>query len=644
MSNLFSLWEKAINRLNSKADLVNGKVPASQLPDDIGGGLSEVEWEDVKNRPFYDTRKRSYYSQAENPNPVAFHNDMLNMSFYKVSDLIPTRDEIVESCRLIITGFDTGTYDDKLSESGIQIETEDFIHIVTNDTSFNFVFVNKTGELKFNYVVGGSVYPMSLQVDEAGIYYQRALYAGVPEGRTIEFLIGGELKPLDMKYIPEGAYIEGREKGAQNGVAPLNDRATIPLQYFPSSVTTQRVVSGYFDRWGVFFRDPEFVERVSRETDVIYVDLDTDNTYRYDETSNKFVQLNVGAKGDKGDKGDAFTYADFTPEQLEALKGGKGDDGYTPIKGVDYFDGKDGYTPVKGTDYFTDADKAEIVQMVVESFGGHPIVGYVDENNNIIVQGKLADGSYSVKYEMENGSTVNIGNLVIDTNVYYSVTNNLTYCTSSNSAKQATEGKSYSATISANSGYELKSVVVRMGGTDISASAVSGGSVNIVNVTGNIVITAVAEVAGPAYTNQIPISIGTDKKAFVGTNGEKGYKTGFRLSLSGGGESAQDGTEVTGFIPVTKNSVIRIKNIAYSGDTTRGVVGYDANFTKLSTGNGQPINTMFVDNGFDDGNGVRRSNALNYYTHFNSDSLAYIRLCSTEITDNSIITVNQEIV
>lgn len=48
-----------------------------------------------------------------------------------------------------------------------------------------------------------------------------------------------------------------------------------------------------------------------------------------------------------------------------------GKDGYTPIKGVDYFDGKDGvngtdgYTPVKGTDYFTDADKAEMVSAVI---------------------------------------------------------------------------------------------------------------------------------------------------------------------------------------------------------------------------------------------------------------------------------------
>lgn len=75
----------------------------------------------------------------------------------------------------------------------------------------------------------------------------------------------------------------------------------------------------------------------------------------------------ISAKGISGDKGDPFTYEDFTPEQLESLKGEtgeKGAAGYTPIKGVDYFDGKDGsdgkdgkdgYTPVKGVDYFDGA-------------------------------------------------------------------------------------------------------------------------------------------------------------------------------------------------------------------------------------------------------------------------------------------------
>ena len=41
----------------------------------------------------------------------------------------------------------------------------------------------------------------------------------------------------------------------------------------------------------------------------------------------------VGAKGEKGDTGKAFTYDDFTPEQLASLKGPKGDTGATGPQG-----------------------------------------------------------------------------------------------------------------------------------------------------------------------------------------------------------------------------------------------------------------------------------------------------------------------
>lgn len=72
--------------------------------------------------------------------------------------------------------------------------------------------------------------------------------------------------------------------------------------------------------------------------------------------------------------------------------------------------------------------KVEITQMVIESLGGNPIFGYVDEDNNIIVQGNLADGTYSVKYEMEDGSTVNIGNLVLaEEPAYTNVLGNYTH-------------------------------------------------------------------------------------------------------------------------------------------------------------------------------------------------------------------------
>lgn len=42
----------------------------------------------------------------------------------------------------------------------------------------------------------------------------------------------------------------------------------------------------------------------------------------------KVIDITIpGTQGIKGDKGDPFRYEDFTPEQLEALKGPKGDDG-----------------------------------------------------------------------------------------------------------------------------------------------------------------------------------------------------------------------------------------------------------------------------------------------------------------------------
>ena len=125
-----------------------------------------------------------------------------------------------------------------------------------------------------------------------------------------------------------------------------------------------------------------------------------------------------GAPGAKGDKGDAFTYSDFTAEQLAALKGEKGDIGATGpqgpkgdtgpqgpqgekgdtgpqglqgIQGVqgpqgergpagaDGAPGKngtDGHTPVKGTDYWTASDKAEIVAEVTAAlpkYGGESV-------------------------------------------------------------------------------------------------------------------------------------------------------------------------------------------------------------------------------------------------------------------------------
>lgn len=68
---------------------------------------------------------------------------------------------------------------------------------------------------------------------------------------------------------------------------------------------------------------------------------------------------------------------------------------------------------VKKNYVLTEEDRAAIVLSVIESLGGNPISGYVDENNNIIVKGNLNSGSYNVKYEQEDGTTVDIGQVEI---------------------------------------------------------------------------------------------------------------------------------------------------------------------------------------------------------------------------------------
>lgn len=74
----------------------------------------------------------------------------------------------------------------------------------------------------------------------------------------------------------------------------------------------------------------------------------------------------------------------------------------------------------------------------------------------------------------------------------YTITNLLTECINSNSRIKIKEGRPYSATLTANSGYALDTVTVTMGGIDVTGTYYSGGTISIPNVTGDIVITAVA--------------------------------------------------------------------------------------------------------------------------------------------------------
>lgn len=146
-----------------------------------------------------------------------------------------------------------------------------------------------------------------------------------------------------------------------------------------------------------------------------------------------------------------------------------------------------------------------------------------------------------------------------------SITYNLTDVTSSSVVTTVNSGDPYSTTLTPDSGKEMSSVVIMMGGVDITSTAynASTGAVSIVSVTGPVVITASASAARPVWTNLVPTSLSTTGAVYNGT----GYKDGKYLSNTTatfeGGDDAN--FTLTGRIPYTTADFNAGKILVFSG-------------------------------------------------------------------------------
>lgn len=146
--------------------------------------------------------------------------------------------------------------------------------------------------------------------------------------------------------------------------------------------------------------------------------------------------------------------------------------------------------------------------------------------------------------------------------VTYSITNTLTNVSNNNSTSMVESGKPYTATLTPASGYELSSVTVTMGGTDVTSSVYANGAINMASVTGNVAITATAtvivpDVPEPSYTNLAEPS-------------SADWSNDDRLSSSGApkGAGSCPGGVVTNWIDCVYPDVIRIKGLNIMDNTT----------------------------------------------------------------------------
>lgn len=208
--------------------------------------------------------------------------------------------------------------------------------------------------------------------------------------------------------------------------------------------------------------------------------------------------------------------------------------------------------------------------------------------------------------------------------VAYSVVLNLTNAASSNAATSVAEGAAYTTTLSPTGTYKkLGAITVTMGGTDISSTAVSGSTVTIASVTGNIVITCAATITNIIDT--VGISANTRLSTSSGVNKDK---TGWATMGAN--------MDAASLIHLVDGDTLRVKGVSIpaANDGSSAVVKYNSDGTFFSAA------YMYEGNAFSSMTFHNTANGIVITTH----DPQYIRI-SPICADASavIMTINEEI-
>jgi hypothetical protein len=210
----------------------------------------------------------------------------------------------------------------------------------------------------------------------------------------------------------------------------------------------------------------------------------------------------------------------------------------------------------------------------------------------------------------------------------FTITNNLTNVSNNNANASIVSGQSYAATLTTTNGNDFESVVVTMGGVDVTASVYANGVITIPVVTGSIVITANAK----------------EVEVIVNLIDTAGVTSGKRLSATNGTERDSSDMFITGYIPITSaGDVFRTSGASFNA-YVNGSVGiwiYEEDKTYWTYDYTNPSQSPISKDYWDiviDNNGnltvtIKRENEVGQY----------IRLCGIGTGEGLLVTKNQPI-
>ena len=143
----------------------------------------------------------------------------------------------------------------------------------------------------------------------------------------------------------------------------------------------------------------------------------------------------------------------------------------------------------------------------------------------------------------------------------YTITNNLTNVSTSNSANSIAEGSSYEAKLSVSTGYNVGNVSITMGGADITSTCYNNKTINISSVTGDIVIAAEAvEITGIDSKYTLAYSL-EEETVF---DGSSNIETGVKLF-----DSDKDFTILADFTPSSQSVSTSQQNVLFRVKQTK---------------------------------------------------------------------------